>query len=372
MIRLLTSFLSILLSAAVTLNCHKPPFLAYSMSGDSPVPLAITTQQPRRSREVYEGHEVIGVSGSANLQMDINREIYEAAYFYISKTCFPNIDAGAMYLVAATSQENRGAGDPNVFSAIRMTTDVYNRYPAALASFSCTNTYGLEPYTGYHIGPLSLSPDFLNDAICPEELGRVGSSYRIRRDITGAIGDRMNWYDSCNMACAKLDLLWSTYYNNQTNRRGTDIKNPYSVVAITSMAMHQGCSVLTEDDDFMPEDQAECATPAFWFDWCNIITQEKYIDTIRFYVDRYKPLAYENDIDINKELIIPIMDSAKEDALRMRSDFFSYARYQSVYNWVTGDKSYTGYVGSPGEKTSAALKVLVSYIIMEERYAGKW
>jgi hypothetical protein len=285
---------------------------------------------------------------------------------------FPNKDAGAMYLVAATSQENKGSGDENIFSNLRVTAEVYEEDSDALKGFSTYNRYGLSTYTGYYVGPLSLSSNFLKDSIIPAELGYVGSEDSPRQDITGAVGDRANWYDTCNMAAYMLDSVWLEYFLHDEYSRGFDKDNKYAVVALTAMAMHQGSSLLTQEDNFMPQGQAENATPQFWFDWCNLLTQEKYVDFIRTKARQLKPSKYNNDQVINDEIVIPVMRSAGAEALQMRDDFFSDARYQAGRNWLSGGLEYNDYVGSQAEKTSAALKVLASYIIMEERYQGAW
>lgn len=305
-------------------------------------------------------------------QRELNTEILDAAYRYMEKTSyFPNIDAGAMYLVAATSQENSGSGDENIFANIRITAEVYEKYPNALQGYSTQTQYGLQSYSGYHVGPLSLSPSFLNSGSIEDELGVIGVDTP-RKDITGTIGDRANWYDTCNMAADVLDGIWLEYFQHNEYRRGFDKTNKYAVVALTAMAMHQGSSLLTQDDNFMPTGQAENATPQFWFDWCNLMSQEKYIDCIRLKVRELHPMSYGNSREVNEEIVIPLMNSLKAEAIRMRPDFFSNSRYQARSNWVSGDTSYRAYVGAASEKTSAALKVLVSYIIMEERYQGAW
>lgn len=335
------------------------------------VPATISMQVHAGSSRYYMEHLKYADSVSET-HKHLNTEILDVAYRYMERaTYFPNTDAGALYLVAATSQENTGSGDEDVFANIRMTAEVYAKYPNALQGFSTQTRFGLQAYSGYYVGPLSLSPSFLSSGSIEDELGLIGVSSP-RKDITGAIGDRSNWYDTCNMAADSLDSIWFEYKQHTEFKRGFDPSNKYAVVALTAMSMHQGCSLLTEKDDFMPSGQAENATPQFWFDWCNLMAQQKYIDCIRLSVRKIQPSKYGNDKQINEEIIIPIMNSLKAEALRMRSDFFGEDRYQAGSNWVSGATAYNAYVGSAGEKTSAALKVLVSYIIMEERYQGAW
>lgn len=365
--------IAVLLSFTLTVQALPP--MSISMDYQT-ANVTASTEESMRLEPIQTNKYLNGLVFASVLseeEKDINKEILEAAYSYMEDTSyFPNRDAGALYMVAATSQENRGSGNSNIFSGVRMTEEVYRSNPNALKAFSHNNTYGLDTYSGRYLGPLSLSPDHLGKSIDAQEIGTIGAVNGNRVDILGTRGDRMNWYDSCNMTAYMLDLAWKEYQTNPEYKRGIDVQNEYAVVAITAMSMHQGISVLGMPDDFLPSGQAECATPKFWFDWVNIMTQPKYIDTIRLYVNRTRPLSYTNDTTINQELIIPIMDSMKVDALAMNPNFFAPSRYQAGYNWIAGNRDERAYVGGSGEKTSAALKVLVSYVIMEERYAGSW
>jgi hypothetical protein len=220
------------------------------------------------------------------------------------------------------------------------------------------NSFGLYAYPPEddYAGPLQISPAYFRFAIAENEL---------------LTHDRTHLPDSFNAVAGKMDQSLGIFRRRQNIRELPNTR--YAMTALYAIAHGYGESVFTCGDDYETSVNGEIFRPFGAFNWAKAVGAPENVLMIREFIRKTGVRYY--DSSACGELAWAVYCNARESMIRAHGSF-GYAELDGV----SGENDYKrevfiakefseSYLGGRNEKLFSPIKVLISAVIIEERYA---
>ena len=288
-------------------------------------------------------------------------EIYQFAEHY-ADLCgnVKNKSALSLFLMAAVPIESGVHSKlivPVPYSD-KIYTDLLKRGKSLFREYTSSNNFGLYAYpaTGNYVGPLQIGSNYFTFAIAKDEL---------------FTSDRTNLPDSFNAVAGKMNNSLGIFKRLNNSRTLPNTK--YGMVALYAIAHNYGESVFTLKDDAKTSVNGEIYRPSGAFNWAKAVGSAENVLMIQEYIQRKGILYY--DQSTCKELVWAVYCNARASMIRTHGSFGN-----ADIDGVSGENGHkrevftakefsTSYLGSRNEKVMFPIKVLISAVIVEERYA---
>jgi hypothetical protein len=288
-------------------------------------------------------------------------EIFKMAEYYAS-LCgnVRNKEALALFMKAAVSVESGIHSRlivPVPYSD-KVYSDLLRQGRSLFREYTGSNNFGLHAYptSGNHIGPLQISSGYMQFAIAKDEL------------FTNC---RTNLFDSFNATAGKMDNSLRIFRRLNVDRTLPNTR--HAMVALYAIAHNYGESIFTLQDNARTSVNGEIYRPSGAFNWARAVGSQENVLMIREYIRRKNIQYYQ--LSTCGELAWSVYNNARSRMIRTHGSFGNadidgVSGINDLKREVFTAREYSAsYLGSRNEKLFFPIKVLISAVIMEEKFA---